>query len=671
MSPTTLTRLLTAAVSLSATLSASANLQPQYNGSYPAATGTDAASFAKTKFDFVVVGGGTAGLVLAYRLSENPKISVGVIEAGQYRPDDPLIGTPTAGNLLGNADIGTLLGNPTYDWMFQSVPQAALNGLVIDYPRGKVVGGSSAINSMIWQRASDVDYDNWNTVFQNGPGWSAQGLEPYFKRVESWTEPELLFPGQQRDPALATAHGTNGPISVSYDTFLTDIEVPSVAAANSIGIPTNSNPDGGNETFIALTARSVDPKTGLRSYAGNAYYQTAIGRPNLKLLSQAVVSKINFSKSGKSGIVATGVNYIVGGKTYTVSVEKEVILAAGSLKTPQILELSGVGNKTILSNLGIDVLLDFPQIGENLQDHPVTLLDFKVKDDVLTLDRLNYNQTYSYEQQVLYNTSASGAMSYTEAVVGPLPLQKTVNSSTFDAMFSNLTATLATQQQTPIQKVQYAALESMVKSGAVGWFELTVVPSGGVASTAANGSNYLTSVAIELDVLSSPASLRTWLCSMWLGTSTFYHRLTSAGQHINSTDPTAQPVIDPKFLEIPWDAEVLVHGSQWVRKWMQSEPIAGLLEGEVTPSLNVQSDEEWDAYVRTAVRTTNHPLGTTAMASRALGGVVDPNLKVYGLANVRVVDAGIIPMTIGVAIQSTIYAMAEKAADLVKSTYGI
>ncbi|KAI0061339.1 alcohol oxidase [Artomyces pyxidatus] len=647
MSLTTLTRLLTAAVSLGATLTAGATLQPQYNGSYPASTGTDAASFAKTKFDFVVVGGGTAGLVFAYRLSENPKVSVGVIEAGQYRPDDPLIGTPTAGNLLGNADIGTLLGNPTYDWMFQSVPQTALNGLVIDYPRGKVVGGSSAINSMIWQRASDVDYDNWNTVFQNGPGWSAQGLEPYFKRVESWTEPELLFPGQQRDPALANEHGTNGPISVSYDTFLTDIEVPSVAAANSIGIPTNSNPDGGNETFIALTARSVDPKTGLRSYAGNAYYQTAIGRPNLKLLSQAVVSKINFSKSGKSGIVATGVNYIVGGKTYTVNVEKEVILAAGSLKTPQILELSGVGNKTILSNLGIDVVLDFPQIGENLQDHPVTLLDFKVKDDVLTLDRLNYNQTYSFEQQVLYNTSASGAMSYTEAVVGPLPLQKTVDSSTFDAMFSNLTATLATQQQTPIQKVQYAALESMVKSGAVGWFELTVVPSGGVASTAANGSNYLTSVAIEL------------------------HPFGRGYVHINSTDPTVQPVIDPKFLEIPWDAEVLVHGSQWVRKWMQSEPIAGLLEGEITPSLNVQSDEEWDAYVRTAVRTTNHPLGTTAMASRALGGVVDPNLKVYGLANVRVVDAGIIPMTIGVAIQSTIYAMAEKAADLVKSTYGI
>ncbi|KAI0056669.1 alcohol oxidase [Artomyces pyxidatus] len=647
MSLTTLARLLAVAVSLSATLPACANLQPQYNGSYPAPTNTDASSFSKTKFDFVVVGGGTAGLVLAYRLSANPKVSVGVIEAGQYRPDDPFIGTPTAGNLLGNADIGTLLGNPTYDWMFQSVPQTALNGLVIDYPRGKVVGGSSAINSMIWQRASDVDYDNWNTVFGNGAGWSAKGMQSYFKRVESWTEPELLFPGQKRVPALATEHGTNGPISVSYDTFLFDVEAPSVAAANAIGIPTNSNPDGGNETYIALTARSVDPKTAVRSYAGNAYYQPVIGRPNLKLLSQAVVSKINFSKGGKSGIVATGVNYIVDGKTYTVSVGKEVILAAGSLKTPQILELSGVGNKTILSNLGIPVVLDFPQIGENLQDHPVTLLDFKVKPGVLTLDRLNYNKTYANEQEALYNNSASGALTYTEAVIGPLPLQATVNSSTFNSMYKNLTTTLAKRKQTPIQKAQYAALESMVKGGEVGWFELTVVPSGGVASTAVNGSNYLTSVAIEL------------------------HPFGRGYVHINSTDPNAQPVIDPKFLEIPWDAEVLVHGSQWIRKWMHTEPIAGLLDGDNVPGSNVQTDAQWDAYIRTAVRTTNHPLGTTAMASRALGGVVDPNLKIYGLANVRVVDAGIIPMTIGVAIQSTVYAMAEKAADLVKKSYGI
>ncbi|KAI0309820.1 hypothetical protein OF83DRAFT_1071441, partial [Amylostereum chailletii] len=531
---------------------------------------------------------------------------------------------------------------------------------------GKVVGGSSAINSMIWQRASEVEYDNWETVFQN-PGWNFKGLEPYFKKVEDWTPPEILFPEQHYDPALATEHGKAGPIDVSYDTFLTGVDVPSVAAANSLGVPTNSNPDGGNVTYISLTARSVDPARGIRSYAGNSYYQPVQNRTNLKLLSNATVLKVDFAKKGKKGaIVATGVEYAVGGKNYTVSVGKEVILAAGSLKTPQVLELSGIGNKTILNSLGIDVIIDFPQIGENFQDHPVTLLEFKVKNDVLTLDRLNYNQTYAQEQQELYNTNATGALTFTEAVIGPLPLQRTVNESTFNAMLSGLNVSLAAQgSQTPIQKAQYAALTKLVTGGEVGWFELTVVPSGGVAGPAENNTNYLTSVAIEL------------------------HPFGRGFVHVNTTDPYAQPVIDPKFLEIPFDAEVLVHGSQWVRKWMETQPIAGLIDSELLPSLNVTSDAQWDSYIRTVVRTTNHPLGTTAMASRELGGVVGPDLKVYGLNNVRVVDAGIIPMTLGVAIQSTVYAVAEKvslcgclpfttahavtlqAADIVKEAYNI
>ncbi|KAH9980184.1 alcohol oxidase [Lactifluus volemus] len=586
-----------------------------YSIAVPSSTQTtlSAPEFAEREFDVLILGGGTAGLVVANRLSAPSTTSknvsplrVGIIEAGQYLPEDPLINVPTAGNLLGNANVGTLIGNPTYDWLFESVPQPGLDGLVIQYPRGKVLGGSSAINSMVWQRGSRSDYDVWGTSLGNGEEWTFEGLLPFFTRSENWTAPSTstpalfqLSPAQKQ--ALAEAHGTRGPMQITYNNFLTDLDVPAAhALVCAAGIAPNANPDDGTDLSMPAqgVARTVDAHTGLRSYSASAYFDAeARARVNLHLVTNAV--------------------------TYTVAVKKEVVMATGSIKTPQILELSGVGNRTLLESLGIPVVLDMPEIGENLQDHPVTLSDFRLKAGAVTLDSLA-NGTFTSHHQAHFKTNKAGVFTYSVADIGTITLQSMTTPSEFKAMRASLDKELAERSLTPLQK------------GEEGWVEIVVVPSGGVLSPPQAGESYMTGVAIQ------------------------QHAFGQGSVHINSTNIHDPPVIDPRIADLRWDFDILYYGAKFLRKWAQTKPLADLVDEMIAPPASLKGDDEWVKFVKSSVRTTNHPLGTTAMAPRSLGGVVDPRLKIYGLTNVRVVDASVIPLTTGVAIQSTVYAIAEK-----------
>ncbi|KAF5365844.1 hypothetical protein D9757_012803 [Collybiopsis confluens] len=599
----------------------------------PAPSPTDPKDFAAVDFDFIVIGGGTSGLVVAERLTENPSVVVGVIEAGEYRPGDPLILIPGSSGpaVLGvnSQNSSNLQNNPLYDWRFQSTPQPNLDGTQIRYPRGKV----------IWERASGVEYDLWESAFKN-PGWNFANMLPFFKKVENWTPPNFLNPGMVSSQALRNAHGTSGAVNVSYNTYRPATEVPCVEAGNALGLVSSSDPDSGNGTGLILQARNVNPVTGFRVYAGPAYFEPHVSRPNLKLVSSALVTKINFA-SGHGSLTAVSVDYVSNNVTYTAKASKEIILAAGTIQTPQVLELSGVGNKTLLSSLGIKTLLDVPLVGENLQDHPVTYSDFEVDDGILTLDDLLFNATFANDATQEFNKSATGPLSYTAGLVGPSTMQSLTASA---AEFKTLMTTLSqyvetTKPKTPLHAAQIKASQDALNAGKIAWIELVMEPLGGIVSVPAVNTSYMTVVSILL------------------------HPFARGSVHIQSSDPTVAPLIDPNFMDNAFDIQALIRSSQFTQRMVA---LTNVTKGPNSPSASVQSDADFDTYIREHTGSTAHPLGTMAMAPQKMGGVVDSHLRVYGLQNVRVVDASIIPFTLSTAIMQTVFAVAEKAASIIQ-----
>ncbi|KAI0034677.1 hypothetical protein K488DRAFT_83742 [Vararia minispora EC-137] len=671
----------------------------------PSRTTIPASEFSSKEFDVIIIGGGNAGVVLASRLTAPPicadmpcpsPLRVGVIEAGLHRPGDPLIDVPTAGNLLGNSGCGALIGNPSYDWKFQSVPQDGLDGAVLQYPRGRVLGGSTAIHSMVWQRGNRDDYDAWAYDLGNGPGWSFDRLLPYLRRSESY------FAASDRANPLATHtlnspgldslrrhldnfHGHDGPVQVSHNSYQTALERPaSLSLLNALsdryGHPfvANYNPDGGDAVSVPLfgTSRTVSPHSGLRSYAASAYLDSQSGvwgRPHLSVVTGVIVTHIVFRDT-----TARSVKFVseANGTIYEARVAEggEVILCAGAIQSPQILELSGIGNRTRLENLNISVVLDLPGVGENLQDHPVTLSDFSVKDGVETLDWLALNKTHAQLHKDLFEAAKIGALTYTAPLLAPIPLRALLSTTEFAVLRRELDISISHLDRegklTPFQRIQYNVLRRLVDEGNVGWVEMVLVPTGGILGAPIPGKGGATVIAIQL------------------------YPFGRGSVHINSTNPLAPPLINPNFLpeELPWDSQVLLAGSRFARDWFSTTPIVDFIDKPLYPpaSLKLDDDEQCYKYMRGSVRTTNHPLGTTAMAPRHLGGgsllyhvlnlisehddrtgVVDSSLKIYGLDNVRVADAGSIPLTIGVATQATVYALAEKVISIEDQNFNV
>ncbi|THU84491.1 alcohol oxidase [Dendrothele bispora CBS 962.96] len=605
-------------------------------------------SFASTNFDIIIVGGGTAGLTLANRLSAT-SAKVGVIDAGHYNTSgDPLLDVPfNPGAFIGDP-TQTFIGNPAYDWGFASVPQSNLDGRVIPYPRGKVLGGSSAINNLAWQRGAEKEYDNWGTLI-NSDEWNFNTLLPYFKKAENWTAPtNMLIDNLQPSPELVAAQGTSGHVQTRYNTFRADVDVAFAEAFENLGFPLTPDPDSGNPMFIpqAGIADSVDIQTGKRSYAAPAYYGPDVrARDNLVVLEGAVVSRILWDPTtlNSDAVKANAVEYIVDGTTFSANVTGEVLVSAGTLKSPQVLELSGVGNPDILKAAGIDVTLNHTGVGENMMDHLLLVTDFVVKDGVLTLDWLTTNETFLAEQQALFANEGQGAFTYASRVTGSLTMQGFANSTAEDLgpLLDGLQNDLDSRNLTALHSAQYDLLKNMLDSGNIGFATPIALPRGGATGVVEPNTNYVTLALF------------------------YMHEFSRGNIHINSSDPNAAPLIDPNFGDFKWDLQAARVGTQWLRKWAQTEPISDMISELHVPPANVTSDEDWDAFVKSAVGTISHPIGTVIMATRELGGVVDDRLKVYGTDNVRVIDASVFPLTVGAPIQQSVYAVAEKASDMI------
>nr|ALJ82901.1 choline dehydrogenase [Irpex lacteus] len=589
--------------------------------------------FADTKFDYLIVGGGTAGLVLASRLADNPLLQIGVIEAGVYHPIEPLIDTP--------ANVGVAAGDPKFDWNFLSVPQTGIAGRQMAVPRGKMLGGSSGLNFLAWNRAASPEYDAWNH-FASGQDWTFNGLLPFFEKATTTKLGQVNpFPGISRTERTADFNpglvGTSGLIQSSFNEVYSDPIFPSVKAFNALGIRTNPNPDNGTTAGVVNSRRAVDVSRGVRSYA-TQYYCRSVSRSNFRVLTGAQATKVVL-KSSKGIHTAIGVQYIANGTSFTSHASKEVILSAGAIQSPQLLELSGIGNSTLLRSLNITPLVDLPGVGENLQDHLFAGVEYQVKPGVITLDSLHNNDTFSSQQHALYNKNGSGFLAAFDSGMSFLPFGFYLNSSDVQSL-------LQTFDAVPVQQGTLQPLQHQIQRQ---WIQSRVVPH---VQTILHNAGQLPPLSANLTYFTAfGGTLHPW---------------ARGTVHINTTDPLTAPVINQNYLDNDFDVRTLLTAVRFLIKLGTTPPLADLIETQVTPPPQLTTDEELIAYIRAASGTSSHPSGTAALGPRASGGVVDANLIVYGTSNLRVVDASVIPMIVGANLQETVYAISEKAYEIIK-----
>ncbi|KAI0647356.1 alcohol oxidase [Trametes meyenii] len=598
-------------------------------------------------FDYVIIGGGTAGLVVAARLSEDPHISVAVIEAGIHHVGEPLVDTP---ELFGRA-----VGNPAFDWGFVTTPQSALDGAVVRASRGKMLGGSSGLNFMAWNRASTKEYDAWQEL--GATGWTWDALLPYFKKSESvLPPPAVTFPGDQKPTGSAfnASHGRNGPIQVSYNVLYSNLTSPYVETMGALGVSVNSNPYGGNATGLSNSACSVDRinDIGRRSYSASTYYNISKDRPNLTVFLSTQATRINLANSSSSStrsLQAVSVAVVAvnsSGVTGILSAHKDIILSAGAIQTPQLLELSGIGNQTLLRSVGIETLIDLPGVGENLQDQPFIAQDFELSGDFSTFDELRNNATFLAEQEAEYAANHTGVFAEVVSVRTFAPFNTVVSAATLAHIQQSARQTLSSGSVSPLQKAQYDIQLRWLADDNVADFELLLYPGGGQTKIApAPNTSYVT-----------------------LNTAVL-HPLSRGSVHINTSEPLAPPVIDPNYLGADADFRSMFEVVKFARRVAETEPLAQGIAGPHDPPANMASDADLIKYLKANLGPFYHHVGTAAMLPRELGGVVDPvSLRVYGTENLRVVDSSLIPLQFAAHTQATVYAISERASDIFRNT---
>ncbi|KAI9807242.1 MAG: hypothetical protein M1825_005960 [Sarcosagium campestre] len=594
-----------------------------------------------TSYDYVIAGGGTAGLTLAARLSEDPDISVAVIEAGEDRSGDLPV------NAWGLT--GTMLGDPRYDWAFSTVPQPFDDNRVISWPRGRQLGGSSSLNFWYWNHASRADIDGWEKLGNNG--WNWDSLFPYFLKSESYDPPsEQLVQELGIFEADSSDRGENGPVKTSFPPVAPPLAQAWNPTFENLGLAFSGDPYDGLALGSYTTLISQDLKNVSRSSATTAYYKPNSARPNLRVITGALANKIIFQDHPSNGepLVASGLSFTHGGKTYEIEAKREVILSAGVVQSPQLLELSGIGDASLLESLDINVLFNNTHVGENLQDHVFISLTFEVADGVDTLDLLRDPQVLEQER-LKYITNRTGLLAEATSSTAYLSLEQLLRTSKVDSVLSKDSSAYKAPAEDVLRDPGLSKQYELVTSKLLD-------PKEPVAQELYNRG-----------ALIFPAPKTGSYVSM-LGLLS--HPYSRGSIHINSSDPTAYPVIDPRFLSSSVDLEVLTSIAFHLETIATTQPFASLLKGNGTvyaPGDERLTKANVKQHVKNRLGELQHPLGTCAMQPQDKSGVVDTELKVYGTKNLRVVDASVIPIQPVGTIQSLVYAVAEKAADIIKA----
>ncbi|KAF9262839.1 alcohol oxidase [Marasmius fiardii PR-910] len=590
---------------------------------------------SNTQFDYVVVGGGLTGLVVATRLSEDPDVTVGVLEAGpQPADDDPIIDIP--------AMIGRAVGNPKYDWVTMSTPQPKANDRRLLIARGKGIGGSSMINYLYMIRPNKEEFDRIEEL--GNKGWNWESLLSYMKKSEHF-DPNPLSPEDQQKYAInpnLEVHGTTGPLQKTFGVVLGEFQADMVESATHLGVEKNLDANAGDLAGISSAFASIDPETVKRSSAYSAYYLPNAHRKNLVLMSDDSTSSLKR---------ATGVEFSHSGIVRVVHARREVVLSAGTLASSRLLELSGIGNSAILTRLGIPLHVDLPGVGENFQDH-ILVFAIAETEKYDTLDMLSDPEVLKLHQR-LY-AEKKGLLA---TIPNPVHVYVPANRLGSEADVLRWHG-----QLNEPEKIIYLDTPDSVKKGITKQYK--ILRRVWKEERTVHG---------ELAMLTGhlPTPLHTGLKGRrYLTTAAFLEQPLSRGNiHITSNDPAAQAEINPRYLSVESDFEMLVGLLKLGTKLYTCPPISKHIKEMVIPQLPEEEgkvDEAYREYVRKACLSGIHPIGAASMMPKELGGVVDERLVVYGTSNLRVVDLSILPIQLSTHPQTTAYAIGEKAADMIK-----
>ncbi|KZP01248.1 GMC oxidoreductase [Calocera viscosa TUFC12733] len=594
-------------------------------------------------FDYIICGGGTAGLTLAARLSEDPTVSVLVLEAGKANLNDPAIMVPGA--------YLRQFGNPQYDWAFMTTPQEHCDGKQFMWSRGKSLGGSSAMNFMSYMRPSAGDINAWEEL--GNPGWNWSNFFEYSKRGEKFTPPTTEQTSLYRHTFSAEHHGVTGELDVGFPSSIMVGEVKLQETLHNAGVKKLMDGCGGDVNGAWMAALTIDPKTRNRSYATTAFYLPNADRPNLQVLLEAHVSRLRFPKPTTSvsaeEVKAEGVEFLFNGKTHVVSCKREVILCAGALKSPQILELSGIGSTDHLTSLGIAPKVCLPGVGENAQEHSLFGTSFELDPSFNwdTYDKL-MDPTRAATEMALFLEKQQGLFTMGLATLSYIPLQ-TISAEAKSLIYAHR-----------------SKLECDVKDGKIseGLWEQYQIQLRNLETPSGVDIEYTVFPAF-FTFRSKPEPDKAYMTIL----SVLNHPFSRGSVHAASADCLAQPIIDPHYFEDDFDMKLMIEALTFLRVLRNTEPWKSIIAKEVDPGPAVQTEQEMRTYIKEGLSTIYHTCGTCSMLPREKGGVVDPKLKVYGTSNVRVVDLSIVPLHVAAHPQALVYGIAEQAAAIITQEY--
>ena len=523
-------------------------------------------------FDYIIVGAGSAGCVLANRLSADPSVTVALLEAGG-RDTNPWIHIP--------AGYYRNIGNPNVTWQFGSGPEPELGGRTVNWPRGRVLGGSSAINGLLYVRGQAEDFDVWRQL--GNPGWSFRDVLPYFKRAEN----------QSR--GADELHGVGGPLSVEDVRMDNPLCAAFITSAVAAGIPYTRDFNGPNQEgvgYFQLTNRN-----GRRCSTAVGYLNPVKSRANLKIITHAMVTTLTLE-----GKRVTGVSGTFGGVAGQITARREVLLSAGAIGSPHILQLSGIGPGAVLKAAGVDVRHELSGVGGNLQDHYQARFGYEVR-GAGSVNEVWHSRLKQIATGLEYALTRRGLLTIGAGVVG---------------IFAKSEPAL----ETPDIQFHFLPLSGEGPNGGLHKFP------GAISS----------------------------VCQL---------RPESRGTiRITSPDPAKQPAIVSNYLAADIDRRVLLAAMRMSRRIVAEPPFSDLVVREHVPGPAATSDDDLMAFARAQGSTIYHPCGT-AMMGTGTNAVVDARLRVHGLDGVRVVDASIMPtMTSGNTNAPTIM-IGEKAADMI------